>query len=56
MRRMDKDGFLFDAIDVTDALREIEYQFGTSDYGTVKFGEEELYWMGYIYRYWSYIT
>ena len=55
-KRMDKDGFLFDAIDVIDALREINSQFGTSDYGTVKYRKEELYWTGYIYRYWSYIT
>lgn len=55
-KRMDGEGFLFEAIDVTDALREIEIQFGPSDYGKVKFGREELYWTGYIYRYWSYIT
>lgn len=54
--RMDTDGFLFDAIDITDALNEIEEQFGPSDYGTVKFSAEELYWTGYIYRYWSYIS
>jgi len=55
-KRMDKDGFLFDAIDVIDALHEINSQFGPSDYGTVKYRKEELYWAGYIYRYWSYIS
>ena len=55
-KRMDKEGFLFDAIDVTDALQEIEIQFGPSDYGKIKFEREELYWTGYIYRYWAYIT
>ncbi len=55
-KRMDREGFLFEAIDVTDALREIEIQFSPSDYGKVKFGREELYWTGYIYRYWAYIT
>lgn len=54
-KRMDKGGFLFDATDVADALQEIEIQFGPSDYGREKFGREELYWTGYIYRYWSYI-
>ena len=53
-KRMDSEGFLFDAIDVTDALCEIEEQFGPSNYGTIKFSTEELYWAGYIYRYWSY--
>lgn len=55
-RRMDRDGFLFDAIGVTDALCEIEIQFGPSNYGKDKFGKEEIYWTGYIYRYWSYIA
>lgn len=55
-KRMDGEGFLFDAIDVTDALQEVESQFGPSDYGRIKFGREELYWIGYIYRYWAYIT
>ena len=55
-KRMDKDGFLFDAIDVTDALQELEEQFGASNYGKEKFGTEEIYWTGYIYRYWSYIS
>lgn len=55
-KRMDKDGFLFDAIDIIDAFQELKTQFGPSDYGTIKFGKEELYWIGYIYRYWSYIA
>ncbi len=55
-KRMDSEVFLFDAISIMDALQEIENQFGTSDYGTVKFGSEELYWIGYLYRYWAYIT
>lgn len=55
-KRMDTDGFLFDAISITDALQEIENQFGPSDYGTTKFSREEIYWTGYIYRYWSYTT
>jgi len=55
-KRMDKEGFLFDAITVPDALQEIEMQFGVSAYGQVKFGKEELYWIGYIYRYWAYIS
>lgn len=55
-KRMDKEGFLFHAIDVTDAMHEIEIEFGPSTYGKVKFGSEELYWTGYIYRYWAYIT
>lgn len=55
-KRMDADGFLFDVVDLEDALSEIEIEFGKSDYGKIKYGSEELYWAGYIYRYWSYIN
>ena len=54
--RMDKDGFLFEATDVGDAFIEIENQYGPTDYGQIKFGGEALYWTGYLYRYWSYIS
>ncbi|MCR4674652.1 MAG: antitoxin [Lachnospiraceae bacterium] len=53
-KRMDKDGFLFGSDSSSDILIEIEDEFGTSDYGREKFDEEELYWIGYVYRYWAY--
>ena len=55
-KRMDTEGFLFSATDIIDATSEIESQYGLSDYGTEKFGREEIYWTGYIYRYWAYTT
>ena len=54
--RMDNEGFIFDATDISDALIEVESQYGRSTYGKEKFTSEELYWIGYIYRYWSYIS
>lgn len=55
-KRMDREGFLFDTIMVSDALHEIDMQFGISEYGQIRFGKEELYWIGHIYRYWTYIS
>ena len=55
-KRMDKAGFLFDAICVSDAIGEIEIEFGPSSYGQIRYGRNELYWAGYIYRYWAYIS
>lgn len=52
--RMDSDGFLFESTDIVDIINEIEGQFGESDYGKMKYSENELYWMGYLYRYWAY--
>lgn len=55
-KRMDRTGVMFDALDKFDAIKEIEEQYGASNYGIEKFTSEELYWMGYMYRYWSYVN
>ncbi len=55
-KRMDIQGFLCGAEDVDDALLEIELEYGVSDYGKDKMHREAMYWTGYIYRYWSYIS
>lgn len=52
--RMDQDGFLYEACTVDDILAEIEEEFGKTNYGKEKYSIEELYWMGYLYRYWCY--
>lgn len=37
-----------------DILERIEDQYGKSNYGSIKYTKNELYWIGYIYRYFSY--
>ena len=32
----------------------IEEEYGASKYGSVKYNLNELYWIGYLYRYFSY--
>lgn len=53
-QRMDREGFLFESISQKDVIDEINEEFGKSDYGKIKYAVEELYWMGYLYRYWCY--
>lgn len=52
--RMDREGFMFESLSEADAIAEIEEQYGKSVYGKIRYSREELYWIGYIYRYWSY--
>ena len=52
-QRMDSGGFLFEACDLKQIFEEIAVEFGESSYGKVKYSAEELYWIGYIYRYWA---
>lgn len=54
--RMDHAGFLFDSLDISDAIAEIEAQYGVSTYGQEQFSVEEMHWIGYIYRYWVYVS
>ena len=52
--RMDQDGFLYESCTVEGILQEIEEEFGATNYGKEKYSTEELYWIGYLYRYWCY--
>ncbi len=52
--RMDHMGFLLEACDVTSILNEVNAQYGPTSYGKERYGREELYWLGYMYRYWAY--
>ena len=52
--RMDANGFYYASYSITDAFDEIDRQYGHSSYGQTKYGPEEMYWMGYLYRYWTY--
>ncbi|XME04118.1 antitoxin [Lachnospiraceae bacterium C1.1] len=38
----------------TDIFSLIDEEYGPSDYGSVKYTLNELYWIGYIYRYFAY--
>jgi len=52
--RMDQPAFLHEECDENKILQEIEEEFGITDYGIEKYSTEELYWIGYLYRYWCY--
>lgn len=54
-QRMDADGFLLQASALPGMLQEVEEEYGSSSYGKIKYGSGEMYWMGYLYRYWCYV-
>lgn len=37
-----------------DMIQLIEEEYGRSTYGSLKYSKNELYWIGYLYRYFSY--
>ncbi len=52
VKRMDSYGALCESFTEEDVYAEIEKEYGKTSYGKEKYSYEELYWMGYIYRYW----
>ena len=51
VKRFDDESILDRNIQSNDILDFIEEEYGVSDYGTVKYTNNEMYWIGYIYRY-----
>lgn len=37
-----------------EILRQVDEQYGPTSYGSVKYSANELFWIGYLYRYFSY--
>lgn len=53
-KSMDSGEILQTNMQAKDILERIEEQYGKSNYGSKKYTKNELYWIGYIYRYFSY--
>mgnify|MGYP000009480253 FL=1 len=53
--RMDNLTFINESITIEEIFKEINIEYGKSTYGKIKFSINEMYWIGYIYRYLSYV-
>lgn len=53
-KAMDNESVLQTNIHEKDILDMIEEQYGKSEYGSVKYTHNEMFWIGYIYRYFCY--
>ncbi len=53
-RLFDNSDILQTNIRSEDIIRMIDDEYGVSSYGSVKYSMEELYWIGYLYRYYAY--
>lgn len=51
---LDSTAFLDDVKTKDNIFKEIIQEYGESSYGSNKFNKDSLYWIGYIYRYFSY--
>lgn len=54
VKELDSLSFLDDTKTTDNIFEELNEEYGVSTYGKSRFNKEALYWMGYIYRYFSY--
>jgi len=52
-KRFDNESVLESNIQADDVLELINEEYGISNYGSVKYTRNEMYWIGYIYRYFA---
>lgn len=50
-KKLDDESILDSNIQSRDILQLVEEEYGVSNYGSVKYTHNEMYWIGYIYRY-----
>ena len=53
-KSLDSGDILQTNIQPKDIFERIVEQYGESKYGSVKYSPNEMYWIGYMYRYFSY--
>ena len=51
---LDNESILHTNIHEKDILLILEEEYGQSKYGSVKYTHNEMFWIGYLYRYFSY--
>ena len=53
--RMDNLTFINESMTIEEIFKEIDMEYGKTSYGKIKFSINEMYWIGYIYRYLCYV-
>ena len=52
-KRLDNESILESNIQANDILQLVNEEYGVSNYGSIKYTHNELYWIGYVYRYFA---
>ncbi|MDB7979220.1 antitoxin [Faecalicoccus pleomorphus] len=53
--RMDNLTYINESMTIEEIFEELDIEYGKTSYGKIKFSVNEMYWIGYIYRYLSYV-
>lgn len=53
-KQLDNLSFLYDTKTIDDIYLELEEQYGETNYGSLKYSQNAMFWAGYLYRYFVY--
>ena len=53
-KQFDSCQLLDDTLTINDIYEQLDAEYGKTSYGSVKYSKDELYWIGHLYRYFSY--
>lgn len=53
-KNIDNGGILETNLQSKDIIEDVNEEYGKSNYGSIKYTHNEMYWIGFIYRYFSY--
>ena len=53
-KSLDNESVLERNIQASDILQLVDEEYGVTDYGSVKYTHNEMYWIGYLYRYFAF--
>ena len=54
VKDLDSLALLDDSTTILDIFDELEKEYGPTDYGSIKYHQDVMYWCGYLYRYFAY--
>ncbi|MBS5111584.1 MAG: hypothetical protein KHZ15_02725 [Coprobacillus cateniformis] len=52
---IDNESILQMNLEPKDIIKQVEEEYKELNYGSVKYTKNEMYWIGYLYRYFSYM-
>ena len=54
VKMLDNESILDMNLQARDIIMQVQEEYPESNYGSVKYTKNEMYWIGYLYRYFSY--
>jgi hypothetical protein len=54
-KTFDNKSYLFQSNTINDVFVMLDEEYGETTYGKNKYTQDQMFWIGYIYRYWCYI-